>query len=351
MLLPNPLLRIGVYACNYLQFAKPFNPAIMIDRITIKRAFVTIPILITLVFIACQKELSVNRSNEKYTSLTDFYAKNIVPVQHFGMPVETGGTFTTTSGTKVTIPANAFIDADGDLATGKIDIEFREIYKKSEMLLSAMPTISYGKPIKSGGEFFVRARAGTKTLQLRGGRHIDFEQPFAATGGVDKDMKPFIAAIDNGAVNWAAPMLDSVGAASDTLHFTASSYVFSLYQFSNPVENGTWCNSDNDKYFNGYPLTTLTMVLTDTGFSNVDVFLVFKDVNAMVHVYETGINTYAYSYAPEGLNCTVVAISTKDEKLYSSFTPITISSNQTVNFSLAATTLDEFKAHLELLNH
>ena len=68
----------------------------------------------------------------------------------------------------------------------------------------------------------------------------------------------------------------------------------------------------------------------------------------MIHVYRAGlsINEFPYSYAPKGLECTLVALGVKDGKTYSAFVPITIGDNQTVNFTLSETTTDDFKAQL-----
>ena len=70
----------------------------------------------------------------------------------------------------------------------------------------------------------------------------------------------------------------------------------------------------------------------------------------MVHVYNYGTNTFPYLYAPQGLQCTVVAVGVKGGTVYSSFTPITITSNQTVNFSMTATTTAAFESALTALN-
>jgi len=102
------------------------------------------------------------------------------------------------------------------------------------------------------------------------------------------------------------------------------------------------------------PQTTLSLRPTDNADSfHTDVFLVFKTINSMVHVYR-GYNLtfqeFPYNYAPVGLACTVVAIGIKNGVLYSSFTPITISNNQIVNFTLSSTTTDAFIAQLKSLN-
>jgi len=66
----------------------------------------------------------------------------------------------------------------------------------------------------------------------------------------------------------------------------------------------------------------------------------------MVHVYGNGTD-FPYYYAPQGFECTLVAVGLKGGKLYSSFVPISINSNQTVPFSLSETTTDIFKAQLK----
>ena len=76
----------------------------------------------------------------------------------------------------------------------------------------------------------------------------------------------------------------------------------------------------------------------------------FTNVNSLVHVYNGGGSDFPYNYAPIGLQCTIMAIGAKDEKLYSSFTPITISAGQTVNFTLSETTDAAFKTQLNALN-
>ena len=124
-----------------------------------------------------------------------------------------------------------------------------------------------------------------------------------------------------------------------------------MYSFSSSNISGTWCNSDNSDYFSNYSQTNLTLHANDNPSDfNTDIFLVFKNVNSMVHVYKTTTTDFIYNFAPKGLECTMVAVGVKNNKLYSSFIPITIGSNQTVNFSLSVTTTDDFKKALKALD-
>ena len=65
--------------------------------------------------------------------------------QQFTVNASTGATITGNEGTKITIPANAFVTAGGAAVTGNVTFELKEIFDKSEMILSNRPTISSGK--------------------------------------------------------------------------------------------------------------------------------------------------------------------------------------------------------------
>lgn len=278
---------------------------------------------------------------DNYSSVQDFFAKNGVAMQTYTVSGTSGGSFTTPQGTKVTIPANAFVDKSYNPVTGNVAIEFRDIYNRNDMLLSDVPTmLGNGQPLKSGGEFFIRAKSGGSAVLLMFSKPITVTQPLNGWA-IDNNM---VALKKDTAGNWVAPF-DSSNVRSDS---ALSSYVFSLYSFAQPVDSGSWCNSDNSTYFSAYTPTTLTLKGNDSAsVYGTNVFLVFHNLNSMVHVYNGGYSSFPYAYAPVGLQCTLVAIGVDSKgKLYSSFVPITISTNQVVNFSLSPTTTSAFKSQL-----
>jgi hypothetical protein len=304
-------------------------------------------IAIMLTTAGCKKDLK-NQGTDNYTSTAAFLAANAVSMQHYSVDATAGGNFTSPQGTKVTVAPNSFLTQTGGAVSGAVDISFKDIYNKSDMLLSMVPTmLYYGAPIKSGGEFYIKASQGGSALILTGLQPIVVVQPLNGRA-MDTLMMPMRRVTDsigqNQGIVWAIN-------GTDTLRETPSGYVFSLYTFAQPVDSGSWCNSDNSTYFSAYQQGTLTLTETDTASYGTAVFLVFSGLNSMVHVYEGGQNIYPYSYAPIGLQCTVVAVGTKGGNLYASFTPITISNNQNVNFSLTATTTTDFKNHLNQLNN
>ena len=286
-------------------------------------------------FISCKNDHFTATDN--YTSIDDFFAKNNIAAKTYTINAASGGSFTSPQGTVVTIPPNAFISQSNAPVTGNITIQFKDIYKKSDMLLANMPTETfYETPLKSGGEFFIKAMSGITPVNLAAGAKI--------TGGLDtaNAQKPFILRQDS-VRGWEA-------IPADTIIYTPQYYVFNLYQFSSPVDSGTWCNSDNETYFSNYTMTNLFLHPNDSvDVYGTQVFLLFTNLSSMVHVYYDYNSGFPYNYAPEGLPCTLVALGAKDGTLYSSFVPITITANDTVNFSLGKTNTENFINELKAL--
>ena len=329
------------------------------------KALLAALLLASTLFNACKKSEpapspATNTTTQTYSSLYAFYLQNQVPLQEYTINASTGGSFTTSQGTVVNIPANVFVNANNVLVTGNITIEFKDLYKKSDMLLTGIIPAAWNgaQPMNSGGEFLIYAKSGNNVVKLSGLSPITVTQPLNGWPQ-DKNMQPLVQAtmdsngiFEGGTGNWATG--DTSGSFPNTVTFDPLYYVFSLYQFAFPVDSGTWCNSDNPNYFNGYTQTNFTIQTTDTS-NYTDVFLLFNGVNSMVHVYENyePQGKFPYSYAPLGLNCTVVAVAVDSKgNLNSAFVPnTTITANGTVNFTLTPTTAAAFKTQLALYNH
>lgn len=102
-------------------------------------------------------------------------------------------------GTIVRIPANAF----GGVAKGeKITIKVTEVFKKSDMILYNLGTISDGKPLETGGMIKVEAFANGKQLDLLPNKEIQLEVP---TNDPQKKMQHFEAQTVNNNINWVNP--------------------------------------------------------------------------------------------------------------------------------------------------
>ena len=314
-----------------------------------------IAIVSTIIITSCKKKeesistVTPTNTGNSYSSLQDFYNQNGVQMQFYTVDASAGGMFVTPKGTTVTIPANAFTTQLGGPVSGIVTIEFKDIYGKNDMLLSNVTSIGTdGKPMVSAGEFFIKATSSGSDLLMSSGQMITVEQP-NPSGVVDTAMTAFIGVADSaaGVAWWPAWFPILTGAVSST----ASEYIFTMYNYSASTNGGTWCNSDNSSYFSAYAQTSLELAPTiDPDEYSVDVFVSFTGINSMVHVYRSSATNFDYAYAPVGLPATVIAIGVKNGKLYSSFTPVTITGGLTTNFSLTETTDAAFKAQLNALN-
>jgi hypothetical protein len=163
------------------------------------KAFITlVGIILIISFISCKIDnFSIT---DNYTSVNDFFEKNSVPLSTYTIDAGSGGSFATAQGSTVTIPPDAFVFASNTTITGKVTIQFKDIYKKSDMLFSNMPAETfYGYPLKSGGEFFIRAFSNNSAVDLVPGKKITVTQPANLTGGFDTVNKqiPFVMVNDS----------------------------------------------------------------------------------------------------------------------------------------------------------
>ncbi len=283
--------------------------------------------------------------NKSYASVEDFFTQNGVPLQTYAIQAFSGGTITTPQGTTITIPPMAFMTLSGAVVAGNVTIEFKDIYKKSDMVLSRMPTTQVnGSPLRSGGEFYFKASQGGNTLMLKPGKSIRVSQPTYLTGGFipQNPMMPFVWVDNQLGEGWDF-------ARSDSLFNSGVSYVYQIFA-TNSSGQGGWYNSDDFSLFLAYNQNQISFHPDDTPTDfGTEVFLIFSGINAMIKInYEN--SHFPYLYAPEGLPCTMVAVGVKNGKLYSSFIPITVSPNLSVNFSLTETTTADFIAALKGLN-
>ena len=324
----------------------------------------TLLFIITIIaIVSCKKDTKSTTTtlppsaSDNYSSVQAFFANNNIALQTYTIDASTGGSFTSPQGTTVTIPSNAFLTQANLPVTGNVTIQFKDIYKKSDMFLANMPTMMPfgGAPLKSGGEFFIKAVQNNSALILASGKKISVSQPASLTGGIDNAMKAFIfkdSMMGNCQQLCPSSMVWTPASPSnDTVETFAQNYIFNLYKYNNPVDSGSWCNSDNSTYFAAYPQSTLILLAKDSVSTyGTEVFLFFTNLSSMVHVYNASYEYFPYVYAPQGLQCTVVAVGIKNGALYSSFVPITIGANQTVPFTLSPTTTSAFKTQLQTLN-
>lgn len=309
--------------------------------------FGAVIIIANILIFSCKKEQDPPSTDGAvtYSTLQDFYFKNGVKKETFTIDAVNGGTFVSVKGTKVNIPANAFKDTTGNFINGPINFDFKDIYKKSDMLLSAMPTNCIYGAMKSGGEFYLKANynnifiSNTKTLTI--------SQPL--TEAPHPNMQSLIIWRPDTAkyVMWDGTC--GSFSCNTGLVYSAPNYLYYIYSgyFTSGSASPKWFNTDDPWYFSSYPQSTLTIINPEQTLKP-DVFMIFKTVNSVVQIYNT--NGYSYSFAPIGLQATIVSAAIKDGKLFTSFVPITISANQTVTLNFKLTRTEDFVSALRALD-
>ena len=106
--------------------------------------------------------------------------------------------FKTAQNTHIRIPANAFDVSDN----AAVQIKVTEAYKKSDMLLNTLITMSNGKQLISGGMLKVDAFVDDKPVSLNTGKQIEIIVPAHKT---DERMQLFYSDESATEVNWIQP--------------------------------------------------------------------------------------------------------------------------------------------------
>lgn len=296
-----------------------------------------------MIIVSCSKE-SINPLalpvTSKYSTVEDFLTANEVKSQSFIFEGSTGGVFAAEQGTEIFIPAYSFVTESGFPIAGNVTLEFKEIYKKSDMILSAKPTIQWdGRPLKSEGEFFLKATYNGDAVQIAPGASV-VVVPNTFGLPSDPNMEAFTAQMNP--FSWSpattASVVDSV-----------SNQLF-IGQLLNPLDSGTWYNCDDVTLFDAYQQTKLSLNQHDAPYLyGTQVFLVFDEINTVLELDNAG-NDFKFDFAPVGLSCMAVALGVKDGILYSSIVPITIAPNQTKTFTMNPVSEEMLTAQLQLLD-
>lgn len=111
-----------------------------------------------------------------------------LPSQHFILNGQRDTVFRTAGGCTVHVPANAMVTTDGRAVEGRIELELKEALRPIDFVMGNLCTTYKGRPLESGGTFFLAARSGNEELVIAPGHAIDLIVP---TFGVKSGMKLF----------------------------------------------------------------------------------------------------------------------------------------------------------------
>jgi hypothetical protein len=123
--------------------------------------------------------------------------------QKFQINAELDNSITGKNGTLVFVPKNSFIDADGELVTGKVDIELIEVLSVADFVKTNLQTVSNGLLLQSEGMLYMDAKSDGQQITLATGKKIQIELPSVNNSNTLADIKIFSGSYDDkGNINW-----------------------------------------------------------------------------------------------------------------------------------------------------
>ncbi len=288
-------------------------------------------------------------STSTSNSTADFIKRNSTASQNFKVNVShSDTTITGQKGTILKIPKNAFVTLNGQPVSGEVNIEIKEIFSKSEMILSSIPTISNGKLLESGGEIYINATTAVgEPLRIDSFRTPTIQVP---NNNAPKAGMTLFAGEQNGDnFNWKPVPVDSVIytiTPNDTLSmiyhpFTSFGPVNGHYVFT--LKNFGWTNCD--RFWNASNLTTINIDCQKFN-SSANVYVVFKKLNCAIQLHQNTNGLYGSDWEgltnmPIGEEITLIAICVQDNKSYYTITDTVITQNLSLTLSLNESTESE----------
>ena len=282
-------------------------------------------------------------------------------------------TITGKEGTKITLPKNSLMKANGKYAIGKIEIELQEFYQKSEALAANLHTMSDGIMLESGGMIFIKATSKGEELQLKKGAEMTLEM---ATKNNPSDMQTFygypkkdqtvdwstnedlvVEEDEFGETNWISYTIYMSGETVVDTVLDSKRRVFKRDSVSNEkisVLDKTilssarlgWINCDRF-----YEIKDKTDLLVNIDLKyKPEIRLVFKDINSIMSGHWNENKQFVFGELPIGKKATLVAFSYTDNETFLIMKDIVIDKNATVGLELNKTTFEEFKTALQQLN-
>lgn len=288
----------------------------------------------------CQKEVSFVRLDDAPGDIWASMEAQQPGPQRFQISATAPTTLRGQKGTKLMLPANAFVTAAGRPVTGNVDIELKEIYEVWEMVVNNKFTQVYDTPIESGGQIFVRATQSGQELQLAPG--VTLQAALPATDTLP-DMQVFtgmqVDTADRSFFNWqlaANPAANNVVVNTDSIG--TQQYLMQFGMLG-------WINCDR---FLGMPLHEAKVNISNAlPNETVNVIVHFDGMKSVMRLWQD--NGFFMCMVPER-PVTFIAIAKRSGKTYAAFHSVVAQPFATHTLKLEPTTDEAFGEKLKSLN-
>jgi len=145
-------------------------------------------------------------SNTDVLTIEKFFTRNLEDYQQdFSFSAVKGTVIEGEKGTVLQIPANCFVDSEGNVVTGEISFLLQEAYSYGDMLFQNLSTVSNGELLETGGMLFIEAKdTAGNVLEIREG--VEIIAAMASASAKLPGMQTFEGEMDTltNQVNWVA---------------------------------------------------------------------------------------------------------------------------------------------------
>ncbi|MFT5820374.1 MAG: hypothetical protein ACI8ZM_001613 [Crocinitomix sp.] len=297
---------------------------------------------IGMLLISCKKDHEIIPEPIPTLNLSNYYADKIEDAtQTFNLNNATGGSFTGEYGVIISVPASAFVYADGTPVIGTIKFELIEVLDYNTMVLLNKSTTADGELLVSGGQLKLTVTKGGAEVLLADGAAVDVYVP---TDIPDPSMGLY-EGIENedGFVEW--------GAIEDTIIIievedtVGGDFPF-YYTFEFVNEKLGWINCDYAGWPDGASLTTVTCIFDEEYLTeNTAAYAVFPGYNSVYTLNAFETSEFKGTNIPIGVDVKFVGVANIDDVYYSCFTDMTnIVPDHEEIMTMSVSTLDDIEA-------
>lgn len=148
--------------------------------------------------------LGCQESKEEIEEFPKLITSKNIPVQEFSIKSDIDTILIGSKGTTLTIEPNTFVDTNGNLVKGVINLEFKECLTKADIVLGNLTTTSNGQFLESGGMVYVNATSNNVQLQIANNKSISIKMP---SDTILENMQLFEGVETENGMNWINPVV------------------------------------------------------------------------------------------------------------------------------------------------
>lgn len=288
---------------------------------------------------------AVRTSNgSRRLSFADFFALNGEKTQIYPINATQETRLTGFKGTQLIIAPYSFTDLSGNIITGPVQLHLKEVFTKSEMVLTNKVSTSEDRMLESGGQFYVAAFQGNTALKLK--TPIKVILPINRNLSNPLSIRLFEGSLaitrsfrQTNAFDWR---LSSDRKLPIQKQNGQKYFQFNINQFN-------WYNCDAF-YAKKAARTMVSARVTENhlAFDEKAAFIVFKDANCVARMYNNG-NHFTSFNIPQKKAASIVVLALRDGQLYYGCTAIRKTTGRMVDVQLNAGEIQDLKLLLNTL--